>query len=190
MLINYKLQNFRCEEIMNEREEIPPLGTWAPRERRYIAEWAEKKFPGFTKYFNVPLGPIPESLVKEMGFERARRLYRRWRNYADCLIILPDKTIIAEAEIRDPRNAIGDLLYYKVLIPKTPDLPGGLDRKIEFWLVVPSDFKFIESLAKEQGIEVDYYDPEWLSSYIEEWKKYYSEEGQIKREIRKRLSRL
>lgn len=167
--------------------EEKPIGTWAPRERRYIAEWADKKFPGFDKYFNVPIGPVPESLVKEIGFERARRIYRRWRNYADCIVVLPDRTVLAEAEIRDPRNAIGDLLYYKTLVPKTPDFPGGLDRPVEYWLVIPSDFKFIEALAKEQGIIVDYYDPEWLKSYLEEWKKYFSKEGVLMRELRKQL---
>jgi hypothetical protein len=95
--------------------------------------------------------------------------------------------VLAEAEIRDPRNAIGDLLYYKTLVPKTPDFPGGLDRPVEYWLVTPSDFKFIEALAKEQGIIVDYYDPEWLKSYLEEWRKYFSKEGVLMRELRKQL---
>jgi len=167
--------------------EVPPLGTWAPRERRYIAEWAELRFPGFPKYFNVPLGPIPVSLVEELGFERARKLYRRWRSYADCVVVLPEKTILAEAEIRDPRNAIGDLLYYRTLVPKTLDFPGGLDKPVEYWLVTVKEFKFLERLATEQGIIVDYYDPPWLQEYIQEWKKYFSKEGAEEREIRKRL---
>jgi len=167
--------------------EVEPLGTWAPRERRYIAEWAQTRFPKFPAYFNVPLGPIPESLVQELGFERARRLYRRWRSYADCVVVLPDKSILAEAEIRDPRNAIGDLLYYRTLVPKTLDFPGGLDRPIEYWLVAPSDFKFIKQLAEEQGIIVDFFDPEWLQEYMSQWRTYYSKEGQISREIRKQL---
>lgn len=163
------------------------MGTWAPRERRYIAEWAEHRFPGFPKYFNVPLGPIPSSLVEELGFERARRIYRRWRSYADCVVVLPEKSILAEAEIRDPRNAIGDLLYYKTLVPNTLDFPGGLDRPVEYWLVCPSEFKFIAKYAEGLGIIIDYYDPPWLEEYLEQWRKYYSPEGTMEREIRKRL---
>lgn len=170
--------------------DVPPLGTWAPRERRYIVEWADLRFPQATKVFNVPLGPVPESLVKEMGFERARRIFRRWRPYADCIVLLPDRRILAEAEIRDPRAAIGDLLYYKTLVPKTPDLPGGPDLKTEFWLVIPEMFRFIAELAREQGFVVDFFEPEWLNEYLEQWKTYYSAEGVTRREVRRRLSRI
>jgi len=162
------------------------LGDWKPKERRYIVEWAEARYPQARKLFNVPIGPIPESIVEELGFERARRYYRRWRPYADCIVFLPEKSIVAEAEILNPKNAIGDLLYYRTLIPKTPDYPELLQKPVEYVLVIPYMLKWIKDFAEEQGIIVDLFEPEWIKDYLEQWHKYYTPEGFIQRELRKR----
>jgi len=175
--------------LMSEREKrgVMPLGSWAPRERRYIVEWANMRFPEATKMFNVPLGPVPESLVAELGsMEKAARTFRSWRPKIDCVLKLVDRAIFAEAEILSPKNAIGDLLYYKELVPSTPDLGDILNLKREFWLVIPTYLKWVEDFATKQGIVVDYYTPDWLYEYLDEWKKYTTPEGLLKREERKR----
>ena len=165
---------------------VPPLGTWAPRERRYIVEWARDRFPECEHRFNVPLGPVPESLIAELGFERAVKTFRRWRPYIDAVIVCPEKVVFAEAEILNPKNAIGDLLYYKELVPETPDLGELLNMKHEFWLVIPTYLKWIRDFAEKRGIIVDIYTPDWLKDYLEEWKKYTTPEGMLKRMERKR----
>jgi len=174
---------------MSEKKKrgVPPLGSWAPRERRYIVEWANLKFPEAEKMFNVPLGPVPESLIAELGsLEKAARTFRSWRPKIDAVLKLPDKAIFAEAEILDPKNAIGDLLYYRELIPETPDLGEILNMKHEFWLVIPTYLKWVQDFATKRGIVVDIYTPEWLADYLEEWKKYTTPEGMLKRMERKR----
>ena len=174
---------------MSEKKKrgVPPLGSWAPRERRYIVEWANERFPEAEKMFNVPLGPVPESLIAELGsLEKAARTFRSWRPKIDAVLKLPDKAIFAEAEILDPKNAIGDLLYYRELIPETPDLGEILNMKHEFWLVIPTYLKWVQDFATKRGIIVDIYTPEWLADYLEEWKKYTTPEGMLKRMERKR----
>lgn len=174
---------------MSEKKKrgVPPLGSWAPRERRYIVEWANLRFPEAEKMFNVPLGPVPESLIAELGsLEKAARTFRSWRPKIDAVLKLPDKAIFAEAEILDPKNAIGDLLYYRELIPETPDLGEILNMKHEFWLVIPTYLKWVQEFATKRGIVVDIYTPEWLADYLEEWKKYTTPEGMLKRMERKR----
>ena len=170
---------------------VEPIGTWAPRERRYIVEWAESRFPGYKKYYNVPLGPIPEALVKEVGFEMARRWYRRWRPYADCIIDLVDYAILAEAELLHPKNAIGDLLYYMKLVPKTPDLPVTNPANIKYYLVVPELLQYVKEQCEDLGIIVEVFTPDWLREYYEQWQKYYTPEGVLRRmERKRRLGRL
>jgi len=171
-----------------KRSSVPPLGSWAPRERRYIVEWANERFPEAEKMFNVPLGPVPESLIAELGsLEKAARTFRSWRPKIDAVLKLPDKVIFAEAEILDPKNAIGDLLYYRELVPETPDLGEILNMKREFWLVIPTYLKWVEDFATKRGIVVDIYTPDWLEDYLEEWKKYTTPEGMLKRQARKRM---
>jgi hypothetical protein len=166
--------------------EVPPIGTWAPREKRYIAEWANERFPSAKKRFNVALGPVPQSAIEELGFEKAVRMFRRWRPFVDCIIFLPEKIIMAEAEIINPKNAIGDLLYYRTIAPETPDLPELKTSKLEYWLVIPEHLKWIEDLCKKQDIVVDIYTPEWIKSYLEQFRKYWTSEEILKRQIRKR----
>ncbi len=177
---------------MVERErKVPPLGTWAPRERRYIVEWANLKFPEAEKRFNVPLGPVPESLIEELGFEKAIKTFRRWRAFIDAMLILPEKVIFAEAEILQPRRALADLIMYRKLVPRSPDLGPLLDKPREFWLVIPTYLKWVEDMAIEEGFIVDYYTPDWLSEYLSEWVKYTTPEGVTERmERKRRLGRL
>jgi hypothetical protein len=166
--------------------EVPPIGTYAPREKRYIAEWADLRFPKANKKFNVPLGPVPKSAIEEVGFERAVRMYRRWRPFVDCLVYLPDKIVMAEAEIINPKNAIGDLLYYRTIAPETPDIPELKTMKVEYWLVIPEQLKWIQDLCAKQNIIVDIYTPDWLKSYLEQFRKYWTSEEIEKRQIKKR----
>jgi hypothetical protein len=163
------------------------LGDWKPKERRYIVEWAESKYPGFKKRFNVPIGPVPQSIIEELGFERGVRMYRRWRPYCDCLVYLPDKLILAEAEIINPKNAIGDLLYYRAILPDTPDIPEIKTMPVEYTLVIPAELKWVEEICQKEGIKIDIFTPDWIKEYLEQWWKYTSKEQITLRELRKRL---
>jgi len=161
------------------------VGSYKPRERRYIVEWAEKRFPDCEKRFNVPLGPIPEGIVQEFGPLKAARIYRPWRPDVDAIIICPGKIILAEAEIKNPRSAIGDLVVYRDLLPKTPELKRYLDRPIEVWMVIPWVTTWVRETAAEKGINIDIFIPDWLQEYVEELHKYYTKEGRLKREQRR-----
>lgn len=162
------------------------LGIYQSREKRYIVEWAEKRFPECEKRFNTPLGPIPPSLVEEFGPLKAARMYRPWRPDVDVVIICPDSLILAEAEIKNPRSAIGDLLVYKDLVDKTPELQPYLNRKLRLFLVIPWATTWIKETAMGNGIEIDIFLPDWIADYVEELQKYYTKEGRLKREERRR----
>jgi hypothetical protein len=162
------------------------IGTYQKRERRYIAEWAYSKFPNATIKLNVPLGPIPKSLEEEVGLYRALRVFRPWRAKADAIVILPDKLIAAEADIRDPRRGLSDLLIYRDLIDLTPELESYKNLPKEFWIVVPWVTTWVKEYAEKNNIKIDIYCPDWIKDYIEELQKYYTPEGREKREERRR----
>lgn len=159
---------------------------YQPRERRYIVEWAEKRFPDCEKRFNAPLGPIPPSLIEEFGPLKAARMYRPWRPDVDVIIICPNSLILAEAEIKNPRSAIGDLLVYKELVDKTPELQQFLHLHRRFFLVIPWATTWVKETAAANGIEIDIFIPDWIAGYVEELQKYYTKEGRLKREEKKR----
>jgi len=162
------------------------IGQYKPRERRYIVEWAEHRFPGCEKRFNVPLGPVPSSLVEEVGLTKALKVFRPWRPDVDAVIICPDKLIIAEAEILRPKDAIGDLLVYRDLVPDTPELKQFLDRPLEAWLVVPWSVTWVKEACDKYKIKLDLFVPDWIKDYLEELHKYFTAEGRQKREERRK----
>jgi len=174
-----------------EEEEVPELGTYAQRERRYIVEWAEDRYPSARKMFNAPIGPIPESIIKEFGFERGRKLFRPWRLKIDCLVFLSDKLVAAEAEIWRPKEALRDLTYYMRILPETPDLGEWRMKPIEYVLVMPERIGWVEEQCRLLGIKLDVFKPAWIDKYVEMLGKYWTREGLLERmERKRRLGRL
>jgi hypothetical protein len=169
-----------------EKVEIPPLGTWAQRERRYIVEWYNKNYAGIPVKFNAAIGPVPTEIVKEMGFERAARWWRPMRKKIDCLIFDTTKLIAAEAEIVQPLNAIRDIVFYRELLKESPDLGEWLNKPHEMVLVTPEKTEEVERLCYKFNIRLDIFKPDWIDSYLEERRKYWTKEGVLQRLERKR----
>ena len=172
--------------FMADEEKIPPIGTWAQRERRYIVEWAEARFPGARKQFNVPIGPVPEEVIKALGFTKGVRFFRPYRPKIDCLVFLPDKLIAAEAEILVPKAAIRDLILYKQLLPQSPELGEYKLKPMEFYLVMPESIGWVEEIARQNGIKIDIFKPAWIDEYVKAMGKYWTKEGRLERLERKR----
>lgn len=168
------------------REEVAPLGTWAQRERRYIVEWKESRYPGIRCIYNAAIGPVPQEIIKEMGFERAVRSYRPMRKKIDCLIFHPEKLIAAEAEIISPLNAVRDLTFYRELLKESPDLGEWFYKPHEMVLVLPYVTEELKRLSEKFNFTIDVFEPPWIKSYMEEFHKYWTKEGIVKRMERKR----
>jgi hypothetical protein len=162
------------------------VGTYKKRERRYVAEWVSARYPKATVKLNVPLGPVPKALEEEVGLYKAMKVFRPWRAKADAIVILPDRMLVVEGEIRDPRSALGDLLVYRDMIDSTPELEPYRHLRREFWLVVPWTTTWVKEYAEKNNIDIDIYCPDWIKDYVEELGKYFTPEGREKREERKR----
>ena len=157
------------------------------RERRYIAEYMKVAFPKGDWMLNVELGPIPQEYVDRYGLGKAAALFRPTRPRVDAVRWEPDKYYIIEAKLRDIKSGIGDLMYYKSIIPKTPDLPFYDGQPVIARLVIPFELEWLQPIAIEAGIEVvvKWYD--FVGEYVRERQQYFTAEY---REARKEKMRL
>ncbi|MBU1307869.1 MAG: hypothetical protein KKF33_20385 [Alphaproteobacteria bacterium] len=157
------------------------------RERRYISEYMMATWPEGSWQLNVELGAIPPEYVTRYGQERAAALYRPTRPRVDAVRWEKDRYILIEAKIRDIKAGIGDLSFYRGMVPDTVDLPFYDGQPIMYRLVVPWMIDWIQRSATASGIDVVVFEAEWISAYVEERKHYFSAEYRAARAEKMRL---
>lgn len=157
------------------------------RERRYISEYMMATWPGGEWELNVELGAIPPEYVQRYGLTKAAALFRPTRPRIDAVKWLPDCYYLIEAKIRDIKAGIGDLTYYRAVIPTTPDLPFYDGQPIIARLVVPWMLDWLMPVASAAGIEVVVFEQEWIAEYAKERQHYFSGEYRAARAEKMRL---
>jgi len=131
----------------------------------YLMEYLVRTYPPGTWRLNVRLGPV-------LGAERPglkpaeRRALKLWALSADAVVVLPDKCVIIEADIRGDIKKIGALLVYKEALLRDPDWACCHKKPIELVIVTPLDAPLLEDIASKYGIKVVKYTTDWLWSYI------------------------
>jgi len=157
------------------------------RERRYISEYMVKQWPQGGWQLNVELGPIPQEYIDRLGLGRAAALFRPTRPRVDAVKWTPDKYYIIEAKIRDIKAGIGDLSYYRGMIPGTPDLPFYDGQEIVCRLVVPWMIEWIQAAADAARVEVVVHIEPWIADYVKERQHYFTSEYRAERAEKMRL---
>lgn len=157
------------------------------RERRYIAEYMKDTWPEGNWQLNVELGPIPQEYVDRYGMGKAAALFRPTRPRVDAIKWLPDKYYLIEAKIRDIKAGIGDLSYYRGMVPLTPDLPFYDGQPVVCRLVVPWMIDWIKAAAGAADVEVVVSHQPWIDDYVEERKHYFTAEYRAARAEKMRL---
>jgi len=154
------------------------------RERRYISEYMMKAWPEGGWQLNVELGPIPQEYVDRLGLGKAAALFRPTRPRVDAVKWTKDKYYIIEAKIRDIKAGIGDLSYYRGMIPGTPDLPFYDGQEIVARLVVPWMIEWIRAAAQ---VDVVVHVEDWIADYVKERQHYFTAEYRAERAEKMRL---
>lgn len=162
----------------------------AERERRYISEYTLEHFPEGNFQLNVPLGPIPEEIVKLQGLARGAAFYRSARRRVDATAWRPEAFYLIEAKIRDPLEGLGRLQTYRDLARVTPDLLGFEGQPIVARLVVPFSLTWIIEAARAATIELIVWKPPWIDDYVRERQLYFTAEYRRAREEKKHLRQL
>ena len=162
----------------------------AERERRYIAEYMAQTYPRGNYQLNVPLGPIPQELVQQLGATQAAQVFYPTRPRIDAVAWLPGAYILVEAKIREPKHAIGDLLVYRSLIPSTRDLPSYDGQAIVSRLVVPEILEWIRVSAEEHRLEVATYHPAWIADYWRSRQEYFTQSYRLARDSKQAMRKI
>ena len=148
------------------------------RQVRLTAEWMMQRYPQGGYTLNAWLGPSLPGLVEAVGLERALRESAPWRPRVDALAVEAGKVVLVEAEIRQPRNAVGHLLVYRSLVSRTPELAEHQGKPVEMVLLTPWSNGTIDAMSRENGIRVEVYNPPWVADYVAELQVYWTREYQ------------
>lgn len=159
-------------------------------ERLYIAQFMRTMFPDGNYALNVPLGPVPEGLAREVGLGKASRIFRPSRRRVDAVAWLPDRYVLVESKLRDPLPALGQLLVYQDLADDTPDLPNYTGQPFELWSAVPFVLEEVEDRARSFGIKTITFQPDWLEEYFRRFQLYFTREYREQRAETQRMRRL
>jgi len=157
------------------------------RERRYISEYMLKTWPGGDWQLNVELGPVPQEYVTRYGFTKAAAMFRPTRPRVDAVKWTPEAYYIIEAKIRDIKAGIGDLLYYRGMLPNTLDLPFYDGQPFIYRLVVPWMLDWIQAAADAAQVEVVVHWEDWIADYVKERQEYFTAEHRATRAETMRL---
>lgn len=145
-----------------------PRKEYKQRERRYVPEYVNEKFPNrVAVFYNLAVGPPPEILHKAHP-EIPLSHFRRWRFWIDAVVILPDRMVLLEGKIRKPAEGLGQLLLYRALLPQTPELKPYANLPVEMRLVTPRPDPRVIGVAASLGITVDIYVKDWVLAYLRE----------------------
>ncbi|MBU2060160.1 MAG: hypothetical protein KKB38_20815 [Gammaproteobacteria bacterium] len=157
------------------------------RERRYISEYMMHEWPQGGWQLNVELGPIPQEYVDRYGLGKAAAMFRPTRPRVDAIKWTSDRYYLIEAKIRDIKAGIGDLSYYRGMVPQTPDLPFYAGQEVIMRLVVPWMIDWIRAAADAARVEVAVYWSEWIADYVKERQHYFTREYRDERAEKMRL---
>ena len=136
------------------------------RERRYIVDYCRTKFPNATIFYNFKLGGVPSSLHRDPNVAENPNIAMPWARYVDACVILPDKMLLIEAKLPAKLEAVAQLMLYRQLVPKTPQLSQYLNRVLELRIVTARPDPELVRFANEQGIQVEIYQPDYAMEYL------------------------
>jgi len=157
------------------------------RERRYISEYMLHEWPRGGWQLNVELGAIPQEYVDRYGLGKAAAMFRPTRPRVDAVKWTRERYYLIEAKIRDIKAGIGDLSYYRGMIPNTPDLPFYDGQEIVCRLVVPWMIDWIRTAAEAAQVDVVVFSADWIDDYVKERQHYFTAEYRAERAEKMRL---
>jgi hypothetical protein len=131
-----------------------PMGKYTFREQRLLAEYIAKRWPKARVQYRVRVGP------------EAQGYYIVGAKWADALVETENTIYLVEAKVTKASVAIGQLLYYRKLLPMSPWYPLLPRKPIKLFLLLAVDDPTLRRLAEEDGIETDVYKPDWLEEQM------------------------
>ena len=140
---------------------------WEPREMRLVAEYLAKHYAKYEAMTRVRLGSVHPDLQPGSLSDAELRAVGVWRRWADAIVIMPDRLVLIEAKIRPNPGDISQLELYEHLLPLTPELAEHKSKRIEKLLLWALPDDAVAAMARERGIRVVMFKPNWVDDYLE-----------------------
>jgi len=115
---------------------------------------------------NVRVGQPSEELRKRLAPDIKESILKLWVGSVDAIVFLENEVILVEVFIRNQFGKVEQLLYYEWLFKKDPAFKEHWNKRIRKMLVTPIKNPWYEEFARQFGIEVVYYTPDWIKPYI------------------------
>jgi hypothetical protein len=118
-------------------------------------------------FFRMRLGGVTEDERGALPAGVSERIYMVTQRYADAVCILEDRIEIWEAKLIRPLAAITQLQLYERLFRRTPEFAAYIDADIRLGIVTPIRDRDLEDIARDAGIGIHYWEPEWVTEYLQ-----------------------
>jgi hypothetical protein len=151
-------------------------------EVRLVAEYLKETYPRYPFINKQPLGKVPSELLTEVGYKRAVGMSRPFRPEVDAIVIMPGALVLIEAKVWSVVDGCAKLPLYKSLVPFTPELKQYLKLPITMELVVAKTNDNLEIMAREMGVTVRLFAPDWVLEVIKGMESYWTKEYRVERE--------
>lgn len=145
-------------------------------EDRMINEYAAFAYGDFPYMVHVPLGRIPADVIKDVGYTQAIAFMRPYRLEVDAIVVLPRYLVLIEAKVFKTIDGLAKLPLYKSLVPFTPELAQYTGREVIMELVVGWTNPNLEIMARDAGVRLKVYSPDWLAAVVQEYHQYWTKE--------------
>jgi hypothetical protein len=150
-------------------------------ETRMVSDYVFQVYGKYPHMLGVPLGKIETSLMTTYGVAKAIAMSRPYRPEVDAVVILPGAMILIEAKVWNVINGLSKLPLYKSLVPFTPELERYKSLPILMEVVVGWTNDNLEIQAKEIGVAVKVFTPDYVSEAVNGLHKYWTAEYRQKR---------
>lgn len=140
---------------------------WEPREMRLVSEYVARYYPTSLQFTRVRLGATHPQLLPAGLSAEEQRMLTVWKRWADAVVVTRTKIILVEGAILPDPGDISKLLLYEQLLRYTPEFQAYMDRDIEKQLVIAVEDPLLTKIARDAGIKVIGFAPDWISDYVQ-----------------------
>ncbi len=158
-------------------------------ETRFIGEYVAAKFTGLPVALGYPLGPEVATVSRELPIASRLRHSRPWRPEVDAVVWRNGVLLLIEAKLSEYLFGLAKLPLYKALVATTPELEAWRSWEVRMRLVVPRAKAWVEQMAEAAGVEIDLYEPPWITEYWDWKENYWTRPYRQAREARNQLRR-
>jgi len=131
--------------------------------QEYVIEYVKPR----QVFFRMRLGGVSEDERGALPAGVSDRIYMVTQRYADAVCIMDDRVEIWEAKLIRPLAAITQLQLYERLFRRTPEFAAYMDADIRLAIVTPIRDPDLEDIARDSGIEIHYWEPDWVTEYLQ-----------------------